>query len=106
MSIVWPINKKKGSTDGGCNMDEPWKHAKLKELVTRPHSVSSICTKYSRVGTSIETECRVHLKERGLGSSCLMDSVSFWVNGTVLKLERGDGCIKLWMYWMPLKLHF
>ena len=59
MSIVWPINKKKGSTDGGCNMDEPWKHAKLKELVTRPHSVSSICTKYSRVGTSIETECRL-----------------------------------------------
>lgn len=31
-------NKKKASTDGGCNMDEPLKHyAKLKKLVTKDH---------------------------------------------------------------------
>lgn len=34
---VFPCNKKEYSTDICYNMDEPWKHLKLKKEVTKGH---------------------------------------------------------------------
>ena len=78
--------KRDQSTDTCYNMDKPWNNivSEISQTKKKSHiSYDSIYMECPEIGKSVETESRLvvtkGLSECGMGSYCLMDTVSFGI---------------------------
>ena len=99
-------HKKEWNSDTCHKTDEPWKYVKWKSQIKKVVSEWFHLFEVPRIHKFQESKIAllgptVESRGQGMGSNCLIYTVSGWNDEKVLKMGSANDCMTLWIYLTP-----